>query len=37
MIQPETPFSRHWRYYIVLKGAIIAAAIAVALKFLDVW
>ena len=23
---PETPFPRHWRYYIVLKYAVMAAA-----------
>jgi hypothetical protein len=33
----ETPFPRHWIYYVSLKFVIIAAAIALVLKFLDVW
>ena len=37
MIRPETPFPRHWLYYIVLKVVIIAAAVALALKYLDYW
>ena len=37
MKPPETPFPRHWRYYLLLKFAIIAVAVAVALKFLGVW
>jgi hypothetical protein len=37
MSRPETPFPRHWLYYIVLKVAIIAFAIALALKLLGVW
>ena len=31
MIKPETPFPRHWLYYIVLKYAVIAAALLLAL------
>jgi hypothetical protein len=31
MDQPETPFPRHWLYYIVLKIVVIAAAVAIAL------
>jgi len=31
MTKPDTPFPRHWLYYIVLKYALIAAAIALAL------
>jgi hypothetical protein len=31
MTKPETPFPRHWLYYIVLKYAVIAAALLVAL------
>ena len=34
---PETPFPRHWRYYIVLKYVVIAAAIALVLKLFGVW
>ena len=31
MTKPDTPFPRHWLYYLVLKYAVIAAAIALAL------
>src|SRR5262249_43152679 len=31
MTKPETPFPRHWLYYIVLKYAVIAAAVLIAL------
>jgi hypothetical protein len=31
MTGPETPFPRHWLYYIVLKYAVIAAAVLLAL------
>jgi hypothetical protein len=27
---PETPFPRHWRYYIALKIAVIVAALIIA-------
>jgi hypothetical protein len=27
MSRPDTPFPRHWRYYIFIKWAVIAAAI----------
>jgi hypothetical protein len=37
MKRPETPFPRHWFYYIALKVVIIAAAAALALKFFGVW
>jgi len=37
MKQPETPFPRHWRYYLLLKIAVIAGAIAIALKFFGFW
>ena len=37
MKRPDTPFPRHWLYYIVLKVAIIAAAIAVATKSFGLW
>ena len=33
MTKPDTPFPRHWLYYIVLKYAVIAAAVAVTLYF----
>jgi hypothetical protein len=37
MSKPDTPFPRHWRYYIVLKWAVITAAIVLALKLLGVF
>ena len=30
MKRPDTPFPRHWLYYITLKIAVIAAAIVIA-------
>jgi hypothetical protein len=32
MSRPDTPFPKHWRYYIVLKWAVIIAAAGLALK-----
>jgi hypothetical protein len=37
MRPPETPFPRHWLYYIVLKIVVIAVAAALALKYFGVW
>jgi hypothetical protein len=37
MTKPDTPFPRHWRYYIVLKWAVIAIAVVIALKLFGVW
>jgi hypothetical protein len=37
MKRPDTPFPKHWRYYIVLKWAVIAAAVVIALKLLGAW
>ena len=37
MTKPDTPFPRHWLYYIVLKVAIIAAAVALAPKYFGLW
>jgi hypothetical protein len=34
MSKPDTPFPKHWRYYIVLKWAVIAVAVVLALKLL---
>jgi hypothetical protein len=31
MTKPDTPFPKHWLYYIVLKYAVIAAAVLIAL------
>jgi len=30
-MKPDTPFPRHWKYYIVLKYAVLAAAVLLAL------
>jgi hypothetical protein len=37
MTKPDTPFPKHWRYYIVLKLVVIAAAIVIALKVFGVF
>jgi hypothetical protein len=37
MKRPDTPFPRHWLYYIVLKLALLAIAVAVALKYFEFW
>jgi hypothetical protein len=37
MQRPDTPFPRHWLYYIVLKVVLIAAAAALALTLLGYW
>ena len=37
MKPPDTPFPRHWRYYIVLKVLILVGAVALALKYFGVW
>jgi len=37
MKRPDTPFPRHWLYYIALKFIIIAAALALALKLFGYW
>lgn len=37
MTKPDTPFPRHWLYYIVLKLVVLAVAIALALKYYEVW
>jgi hypothetical protein len=34
MTKPDTPFPKHWRYYIFIKWAVIAAAILLALRLL---
>jgi hypothetical protein len=31
MTKPETPFPKHWLYYIALKYVVIAAAVVIAL------
>ncbi len=37
MSRPDTPFPKHWLYYLVLKFVVIAAALAIALKLYGVW
>jgi hypothetical protein len=37
MSRPDTPFPKHWRYYIALKWALIAAAIALTLHVVGVF
>jgi hypothetical protein len=37
MDRPDTPFPRHWLYYIVLKIVLIVAAVAIALKYFGFW
>ena len=34
---PDTPFPKHWRYYILVKWLVIAAAVALALKLFGVF
>jgi hypothetical protein len=37
MRPPDTPFPRHWLYYIVLKVVVIAGAVALALWYYGYW
>jgi hypothetical protein len=37
MTKPDTPFPKHWRYYIVLKWLVIAVAVVIALKVFGVF
>jgi hypothetical protein len=37
MTKPDTPFPKHWLYYIVLKIVLIAGAVALALKLYGMW
>jgi hypothetical protein len=37
MSRPETPFPKHWRYYIVIKWAVIVAAVVLALRLFGVF
>jgi hypothetical protein len=37
MKPPETPFPRHWLYYIAIKLVLIAIAVALALRYFGVW
>ena len=37
MTRPDTPFPRHWLYYIALKILLLVAAVALALKLYGMW
>ena len=37
MTRPDTPFPKHWRYYIFIKYALIVAAVVLALRLLGVF
>ena len=37
MTKPDTPFPRHWLYYIALKIGLLGAAVALVLKLSGMW
>jgi hypothetical protein len=37
MKRPDTPFPRHWLYYIVIKIVVIVVAVLVALRYFGYW
>ena len=37
MEKPDTPFPKHWLYYVTIKFIVIAGALAIALKLFGVW
>jgi hypothetical protein len=37
MKRPDTPFPRHWLYYIVIKIVILIVGIVVALRYFGYW
>ena len=37
MKPPDTPFPRHWLYYIAIKLVVIALAVAAALRYFGYW
>ena len=37
MKRPDTPFPRHWLYYIALKLVVIGVALALVLKYYGFW
>ena len=37
MKRADTPFPRHWLYYIALKIVLLGAAVAIALKLYGMW
>jgi hypothetical protein len=37
MKRPDTPFPRHWLYYIAVKFVVIAIAVALVLRYFGIW
>ena len=37
MTKPETPFPRHWFYYIAIKIFVIAGAVALVTRLYGLW
>lgn len=37
MSKPDTPFPRHWLYYILFKLVLIAGAVALVTKLYGMW
>jgi len=37
MKRPDTPFPRHWLYYIALKILLLVGAVAIVLKLYGMW
>ncbi len=37
MDQPETPFPKHWLYYLALKAAVLIGAVAIVTKLYGLW
>jgi hypothetical protein len=37
MKKPDTPFPRHWLYYIALKIVVLCIAFALALRYFEYW
>jgi hypothetical protein len=37
MKRPDTPFPRHWLYYIAVKFVVIAIAVALVLRYFGMW
>jgi hypothetical protein len=35
--KPDTPFPRHWFYYLLLKAVVITGALGLALKLFGFW
>jgi hypothetical protein len=37
MKRPDTPFPRHWLYYIAIKLVVIALAVFIAMRYFGFW